>query len=85
MLTCPLCLAIADDGASTCPSCGLESEFAALVVNDRLLSLPLTTNFSTWYARTSLFGMIVVIVLAVYVFYISLSGQKVFTRNPLEE
>ncbi len=64
---------------------GLLALFAALVVNDWLLSLPLTTNFSTWYAGTSLFGMIVVIVLAVYVFYISLGGQKVFTRNPLGE
>jgi hypothetical protein len=64
---------------------GLLSLFAALVVNYWMLSFPLTTNLSAWYAGTSLFGMIVVTVLAGYAFYISLGGQKVFTRNPLED
>ena len=64
---------------------GLLALFAAFVINDCLLSLPLTINFSVWYAGTSLFGLIVVTALAGYVFYISLGGQKVFTKNPLED
>jgi hypothetical protein len=38
-----------------------------------------------WYAGTSLFGTLVVIVLAGYAFYISLGGQKLSIRNPLDD
>jgi serine/threonine-protein kinase len=50
-----------------------------------LMCYPLTFNFSAWYASGGLFAMAVLLALAIYAFYTSLGGQKVFTGKLLEE
>ncbi len=45
----------------------------------------ITTDFSVWYGGTSLAMVAVVLALAVYAFYTSLGGQKVFAGKLLEE
>jgi serine/threonine-protein kinase len=50
-----------------------------------ITSLPLTTNFSTWYAGTTLFAMGFVLALAAFAFRTSLGGKKVFEGKLLED
>ncbi|MEK6286875.1 MAG: serine/threonine-protein kinase [Acidobacteriota bacterium] len=50
-----------------------------------LFSVPITTDFSAWYAGSSLFTLLAVLALAGYAFYTSLGGQKVFEGKLLEE
>jgi hypothetical protein len=45
----------------------------------------ITTDFSAWYAGSSLFTLLAVLALAGYAFYTSLGGQKVFKGKLLEE
>lgn len=47
------------------------------------VTYPLTTNFSSWYATSTIFALLVALGLAIYGFYISLGGRaglKAFTR-----
>ena len=50
-----------------------------------LLNCPLTTQGSAWYAGISLAGVLVIAALAIYGFYTSLGGQKVFEGKLLED
>lgn len=48
----------------------------------RLLTVfPLTLDFSAWYAQASNLIILVSIIIAIYAFYTSLAGQKVFREN----
>ncbi len=64
---------------------GLLAFAGTILIFFWLNNLPFTTNFSAWYAGTSLFEMFMVTALAGYAFYTSLGGQKVFKRNLLED
>ena len=64
---------------------GLLAMAASILIFFWLNDLPFTTNFSAWYAGISLFEMFMVTALAVYAFYTSLGGQKVFKGNLLED
>ena len=46
---------------------------------------PLTTNFSLWYSTSAIFALTIMVGLAVYGFYISLAGQKLFGEGLLKE
>ena len=46
---------------------------------------PLTTDFSAWYASSTIFALAIVLGLAVYGFYISLGGQRVFGERLLHD
>jgi hypothetical protein len=39
---------------------------------------PITSDFSSWYARSTLFSFVVIMGFAAYGFYTSLAGQKIF-------
>ena len=54
--------------------------FAALVSG-----FPLTPDFSKWYAGSTLFVFVVIMSLAIYGFYISLAGQKIFEAKFLKD
>ncbi len=56
-----------------------------LARTELLIRLPLTTNFSVWYAGSSILGMVALLMLAGYAFHTSLGGQKVFTGKLLDE
>jgi hypothetical protein len=49
------------------------------------LTYPLTTNLSAWYAQSTLFALAIALGLAIYGFYISLGGQRVFGDKLLRE
>jgi hypothetical protein len=58
---------------------------APTVVQFCLLSLPLTTQGSAWYAGISLAGILLLATMAFYGFYTSLGGRPVFGGAVLEE
>ena len=50
-----------------------------------ITEIPLTAKFSAWYAGNAWFVAAVLLALAIYAFYTSLGGQKVFAGNLLDE
>jgi hypothetical protein len=50
-----------------------------------LIHFPVTLNFSVWYAGIGLAPLVAVLALAVFAFYTSLGGQKVFQGSLLED
>ena len=48
-------------------------------------TLPITANFSKWYAGATLFSFIVIMGLSIYGFYLSLAGQPLFKGKLLED
>ena len=59
--------------------------FIAYAISLFGMGLPMAANFNTWYSIYGLIGNGVVLVLAIYGFYTSLGGQKVFAGKLLEE
>ncbi len=57
------------------------SSFAQITLN----AFPVTLNFSAWYAGIGLAPLVAVLALAVFAFYTSLGGQKVFRGSLLED
>jgi hypothetical protein len=64
---------------------GLLTFAICLFVNLLLFSVPITTDFSAWYASSSLAVLIAVMSLAGYAFHTSLGSQKVFELKLLNE
>lgn len=64
---------------------GLVTLATGFFVSDLLQSVPLTTDFSIWYAGSALAVLLAVLALAGYAFHTSLGGQKVFVGKLLEE
>src|SRR5262249_37155546 len=50
-----------------------------------LSNFPVTLNFSAWYAGIGLAPLVAVLALAVFAFYTSLGGQKLFRGSLLED
>ncbi len=46
---------------------------------------PITANFSSWYFGNTIFAAVVIIGLAIYGFYTSLAGQKIFEAKFLKD
>jgi serine/threonine-protein kinase len=61
---------------------GLLATIAAQLSFFMGMVYPMTTDFSAWYTPTMLFALVVILGLAVYGFYISLGGQRVFGEPP---
>ncbi|MFN0120590.1 MAG: serine/threonine-protein kinase, partial [Blastocatellia bacterium] len=64
---------------------GLIALIAGHFVLIGLRNFPFTTNFSAWYAGTGILALLAVLALAIWAFYTSLGGQKVFAGKLLEE
>jgi serine/threonine-protein kinase len=64
---------------------GLVTLAISAFVSDLLRTVPITTDFSTWYAGSALAVLIAVLAIAGYAFHTSLGGQKVFAGTLLEE
>lgn len=64
---------------------GLVTVMIALFVVFAWFNFPVTLDFSVWYARTGIAPLVAVLALAVFAFYTSLGGQKVFQGSLLEE
>ena len=65
----------------TCVSCG-SALAVGLFVTDVLLNVPLTLDFSACYASSSLLPLLRVAALAIWGFYNSLAGQKLWQDDP---
>jgi len=50
-----------------------------------LTTFPMTTDFSVWYASTTIFALGTGLAVAAYAFYVSLAGQQVFKGGLLKE
>jgi hypothetical protein len=48
-------------------------------------NFPITSDFSSWYAGSTLFVFVVIMSLAIYGFYTSLAGQKIFEAKFLKD
>jgi len=46
---------------------------------------PMTSDFSSWYAGSTLFVFVVIMSLAIYGYYASLAGQKIFEAKFLKD
>ncbi len=58
---------------------------SALTVFHLWVFYPITTELTAWYASSFALCMVILLALAVYAFYISLGGQKVFKGRLLQE
>jgi len=63
---------------------GLVTLAVAVFVTDSLGNVPMTSDFSRWYATTALFVPAVILVLTVWAFYAALGGQKLIKSDLLE-
>jgi len=64
---------------------GLVSLIAAIFVGQEMLGrLPVTLDFSTWFAATAVIALLAVVALALYAFRISLGARPLF-RDELAE
>jgi serine/threonine-protein kinase len=57
---------------------GLMSLAVAVFVANIMLNVPITLDFSRWYATTAMSVPVAVLALAVFAFYTALAGQKLF-------
>jgi predicted Ser/Thr protein kinase len=57
---------------------GFVALFVGIFATDMLLNVPLTLDFSAWYATISLLPLLGLVTLAVWGFYNSLAGQKLW-------
>jgi serine/threonine-protein kinase len=64
---------------------GLLSLFFLLLFFCVTYTLPMTTDFSAWYAGNTAFALFVLAALAIYGFFTSLGGQQLFTGKLLKE
>jgi serine/threonine-protein kinase len=64
---------------------GLLSVIGAAFLTNALLAAPLTTDFSRWYAGPALVSVFAVMAVALWAFYISLAGRKLFRDSVLGE
>lgn len=64
---------------------GLVMLASAMLLSYGLQNFPVTLDFSVWYAGTGLAPLVLLLALAVFAFYTSLGGQKVFKGSLLEE
>src|SRR5262249_2261487 len=64
--------------------CGLVAFAASFFALTALNFFPVTLHFSAWYAGIGLAPLVAVLALAVFAFYTSLGGQKLFPGSLLE-
>ena len=64
---------------------GLLAITACLFALNLLVHFPLTLKFSAWYLGIGLIAPLAILALAVWAFYSSLGGQKVFQGSLLED
>jgi len=64
---------------------GLVALAVSFFASWALGNFPVTLNFSVWYAGIGLTPLVVLLALAVFAFYTSMGGQKVFQGSLLED
>jgi len=64
---------------------GLLAVVSVVFFSHLVVFYPITTELTAWYATDFTIALVIALALAVYGFYISLGGQKVFSGNLLDE
>lgn len=64
---------------------GLLALVVGLVVQNMLLTFPLTTHLSRWYAPGGITGMLTIVAIALFALHSALAGQPLFTTKALED
>jgi hypothetical protein len=64
---------------------GLLATVSALFIFHAWVFLPITTELSAWYAGDFVIALVVYAALALYAFYTSLAGQKIFSGGLLQD
>jgi hypothetical protein len=64
---------------------GLLATVSFMALLQMLVSFPITSDFSAWYAQGTIFVLVVYLAICGYGFYTSLGGQRVFAGKLLEE
>jgi hypothetical protein len=70
--------------AFACVRFGLVTLAAAVFTADMLLNVPISFDFSRWYASTALLVPLVVLALAAWSFHIALGGRKLWKEELLD-
>jgi hypothetical protein len=63
---------------------GVLAPIVAFSVSLALTNFPLTTDFSAWYAGSSLFAIASVLALTAYALYTALAGRPLFKAGFLD-
>lgn len=64
---------------------GLLALYSFFLFSSMSYGFPMTSDFSSWYAGSTLFVLVVLMGLAIYGFYTSLAGQKIFEAKFLKD
>jgi len=82
----PLVFAIIQFGAAAwiLVRFGVLPMVLGIFVSSVLPAIPLTTDFSSWYAGSTMFGLAVVLALTGYAFHTALAGRPMFTPGLLD-
>ncbi len=75
-------------GLETCPGCSFEMRFGLVSIisgyffaNELLASQPLTLDFSTWYAGSTLTALAAGVAVILFAFRASLGGRRLFAED----
>ncbi|HEV2194504.1 MAG TPA: serine/threonine-protein kinase [Candidatus Acidoferrum sp.] len=64
---------------------GLLALVAGLVVQNILVTFPMTTHLSRWYASGAIAGITIIIALALFALHTALAGQALFSAKVLDD
>jgi len=64
---------------------GLLALVVGLVVQNALVTFPMTTHLSRWYAAGAIVGMVTVVAIALFAMYQALAGQPLFSTKALDD
>ncbi len=76
---------VATDTVASIARFGLLAHYAFFFFWNMTFGMPLTADFSKWYAGGTLFSFVIIMSVAIYGFYISLAGQPLFKGKLLED
>ena len=63
---------------------GVLAMIASFFTTTMLIQFPVTTDFSTWYAGSTIFGFAVVLALTAFAFHTAVAGRPLFKAGFLE-
>src|SRR6516162_291343 len=63
---------------------GLLALVVGLVVQNTLVTFPMTTHLSRWYAAGAIAGMVTIVAVALFAMYEALAGQPLFSTKALD-
>jgi len=64
---------------------GLLALVVGLVVQNTLVTFPMTTHLSRWYAAGAIAGMVTIVAVALFAVYEALAGQPLFSTKALDD